>query len=173
MYITADNDVHLAPLQAGDSLFMYHLLTSREWIENIGDRNIREVGDAENYIATLSSMAGSKMWCIRYKNISVGVISILQKDYLPYPDLGFAILKDFQRLGIAYSAASTLIEQYLATSGHATICAVTLLHNLPSRQLCGKLGFAFSGIIEGAGQELAFYVLHLDQKKELQWLPPQ
>lgn len=129
-------------LTENDSEFIFQLLNSMDWITFIGDRNIESLESAKRYIEKVLHTENFDYRVIRVKtsNVSVGIISFIKRDYLPYFDIGFALLPEFYGHGYALEAATCVIEE-CQKAGHETILATVLPSNTKSIRLVTQLGF--------------------------------
>ena len=121
-----------------DAEFIFDLLNSPNWIEFIGDRSIKSIKDAERYIQ--NSLINSyrehgfglyKMVLIE-SNEPIGLCGLLKRATLDHPDIGFAILPEFEGMGYTYEAAKATIEYAHAALSLATILAITSEDNTRS-----------------------------------------
>jgi [ribosomal protein S5]-alanine N-acetyltransferase len=124
-------------------------LNTDTWLRFIGDRNIHSIDDAINYINTGPRKSykehGFGLYLIELKNgsSSIGLCGLLQRDYLDNPDIGFALLPDYERKGYAFEAASaTLLYSKNELLKH-TISAITNISNEKSMKLLEKIGMSF------------------------------
>lgn len=145
-----------------DAAFMHKLMNSPGWLRNIGDRNIKTVGDAGNYIEWMCTTDNAYIWTVTVKetNISIGIITLVKKDYLAFQDIGFAFLPDFEGKGYAYEAAS-LVVIHIEKHNIEAICAVTLPDNLRSITLLQKLGLKLQGPVNVQDEDLLYFFKHL------------
>ena len=159
----------LRELDIQDAQFMFQLLNSPGWIKYIGNRNIKSIKDAEDYIAKgpLVSYAanGFGLYAIELKEskISIGVCGLLKRDYLEFVDIGFALLTDYEAKGYAYEAAHACINYSKEKLNISSFAAITLPTNNRSIQLLLRLGFLFNKnfIFESTNEELQLYTLSL------------
>lgn len=149
----------LLPLSENEKTFMYELLNSDGWLKYIGNRNIRTIEDAERYINNLLSNETSKAWIVKTKetNTSIGIITILKKSYLDYPDLGFAFMPVYMGFGYAYEASMKILDN-LPLHNIETVAAVTVKENFKSGELLNKLGFKYFKTITEGNEELIYYL---------------
>tara|TARA_R110000737_G_scaffold333832_1_gene351752 strand:- start:1350 stop:1706 length:357 start_codon:yes stop_codon:yes gene_type:complete len=87
----------------------------------------------------------------------VGIVTLIQRDYLQSPDLGFALLPAFEKQGYAFEAVSLFLNDFFSVSANKEVHAIILEHNRSSIQLVQKLGFLFSEHIEVNGEQLSLY----------------
>ncbi|MDR5591515.1 GNAT family N-acetyltransferase [Christiangramia sp. SM2212] len=157
----------IRPTSLEDGEFIYELLNSPKWIQFIGDRNIRSVEDAENYISSkmhtqLKKLGFSNNTVIRKSDLKkIGTCGLYDREGLDDVDIGFAFLPEFEKKGYAYEAANELKNAAREEFGLKEISAITLEENKGSRNLLEKLGFEFQEkiMIPNDPNELMFYHL--------------
>ena len=142
-----------------DKSFIFSLVNSRGWIENIGDRNVHSIEDSVNYILKLQNTPDLFYWVVRLKenNVPVGVISFLKRTYLEHFDIGFAFLPEFNGYGYAYEAASAVLTVVSNKAEHATILATTIPENNSSIKLLSRLGLRFERVIQLGDRTIQVY----------------
>lgn len=132
-----------------DAEFVFRLLNSPSWIEHIGDRNIKDLKDAKAYIdsALINSYKKHGFGMLKMKlkkdGSSIGMCGLLQRTFLSDPDIGFAVLPDYERKGYTYEAASAVLQHANEVLGETNIHAFTSLTNAASQNLLLKLGMLF------------------------------
>jgi [ribosomal protein S5]-alanine N-acetyltransferase len=123
------------------------LLNEPSWLENIGDRGVRTLADAEGYIKNNIWAAyrtcGFGLYAVELKPIPmpIGLCGLVQRDFLSSPDLGFALLPDYVGHGYATEAARAVIAYAHATLRIAQLYAIVQPGNERSVSLLGRLGF--------------------------------
>ncbi len=141
------------PTQTEDATFILELLNTPQWLTNIGDRNVKTLKDAENYIAEkmlpqLKKLGFSNNTVIRKSdNKIVGSCGLYKRDGLENVDLGFAFLPEFQKQGYAFESSKKLVEIAFSELDITILNAITTKENIASQKLLVKLGFTFSKII--------------------------
>lgn len=146
-------------LTSADGEFMQMLVNTPGWLEFIGDRNIHSPADADAYINRLLNAPAVqyRVVTLRSGNEPIGVVTLIKKEYLDHPDLGFAFLPEYNGQGYAYEAADAVLTDVLATTNHDRILATTLPANLSSIRLLERLGFRYEREIEPNGEQLRLY----------------
>jgi len=141
------------------------LLNTPGWLEFIGDRNVRDEAGAYAYINKINENPAVNYWtvCLPGKPAPIGVISLIQRDYLDFPDLGFAFLPEFGRNGYAFEAASVLLDHLRAESHYPRLYAVVFPENTASIRLLVKLGFHFERPERLEDREKLLYSLDMSQ----------
>lgn len=152
------NRLLIRPIQETDAAFMLILMNTRGWLDYIGDRHITSLLLAKKYIAGLLREGKSHYFVVLEKDSGkeVGVLSLVQRDYLEYVDLGFAFLPQFHGKGMAFEAASSLMAR--VKDINQTILAVTTPDNTASQALIEKLNFSFLKTIFRHDQPLLLYI---------------
>jgi RimJ/RimL family protein N-acetyltransferase len=74
----------------------------------------------------------------------IGLVGLVKRDYLPEPDLGFALLDAYAGRGLAYEAASAVLPLARA-QGLQRLLAITDPDNRRSIGLLHRLGFELDG----------------------------
>ena len=137
-----------------DAAFILDLLNQPSFIEYIGDRNVRTLKEANDYIESrfLASYRqfGFGMWAVELKEseIPIGICGFVKRDFLPDADIGFAFLAEFERQGYGFETAGAALEYGRNILRFGQILAITSPHNEASEKLLGKIGFKFDKLIE-------------------------
>lgn len=132
-----------------DASFIFELLNTEGWLKYIGDRNIKTVEDAKNYIVKgpLASYQknGFGLWLVVEKatNTSIGLCGLLQRDYFDSPDIGYAFFPNFSKKGLALESAIGVRQFAINHLKINQLYATTTLNNASSINLLKKLGFKF------------------------------
>ena len=153
--------LNLQQLTLEDDAFIFELVNTSGWLTFIGDRNVLSVQDAASYIQRISSSAQINYWVVRIKEslTPIGVVTFIKRDYLDFPDLGFAFLPAYAGQGYAFEASSVVLQHLLETN--ASILATTLAANNTSIRLLEKLGFRYQSAIMNQGTNLLLYRIGL------------
>jgi [ribosomal protein S5]-alanine N-acetyltransferase len=140
-----------------DAPFILKLVNDPDWLTYIGDKNVNNLEDAENYIKygplAMYQQFGFGLMLVELKQSAepIGSCGLLQRDYLDCPDIGFAFMPAFRGQGYAYEAALGIMEE--AKVQHiGRIAGLTALNNEASMGLLRKLGMHFEGVIHNEGQ---------------------
>ena len=127
-----------------DAPFIFELLNEPSWLQYIGDKGIRTLGDAERYIqdgpVTMYSQRGFGLYLVELTRSSeaVGMCGLIKRDTLEDVDLGFAFLSRFWGHGYAYESAAAVMSY---------------------AKMRRKLGFTLERLITatGGGQDVMLY----------------
>ena len=149
-YYTFETErLFLRPTQKEDSAFILKLLNTPKWLNFIGDRDVKDIKDAENYIADrmipqLKKLGFSNYTIIRKSdNNKIGSCGLYDREGLDEIDIGFAFLPEFENKGYAFEATAELKKAASEVFGIKKLSAITLERNKSSRKLLEKLGFIF------------------------------
>jgi ribosomal-protein-alanine N-acetyltransferase len=137
-----------------DGAFVLGLLNEPSFIQNIGDREVRTLEGAREYI-TLGPMAsyarfGFGLYLVELKaaRTPIGICGLVKRDQLPEPDLGYALLPAYHRQGYAAEAAAA-VRDYARDAVRLTqLLAIVNPANDSSIRLLGRLGFSFTALTQ-------------------------
>lgn len=128
--------------------FIVELFNSPGWIEFIGDRNVRNELAARDYIKSIILESYQKHefgpYAVESRETGklVGMSGFLKRDYLEFPDLGFAYLPNESSKGYAVEAASALVSYGFSELKLPTIFSITESRNVRALNMLNKLGFS-------------------------------
>lgn len=150
-YIIETERLQLRPFVLNDATFVIQLLNSEGWLNFIGDRNVHNTAQAEQYLQNGPMLSyevnGYGLWLVQKKDskLPVGMCGILKRETLNLPDIGFAFLPEFTGLGYALEVATATLHYAIETLGLKEIAAITLAANEKSVKLLTKLGMQHKG----------------------------
>ena len=154
----------LRRLVAEDAGFILELFNQPAFLENIGDRGLRTLEDAQRYIldGPVKSYSengfGIYLVELRGSGTPIGISGLVKRDYLEDFDIGFAFHSDFWAQGYATEAARVSLEDGLQTHRLARILAIAAVHNLGSQRVLEKIGLRFERMIRiPNGEELQLF----------------
>jgi RimJ/RimL family protein N-acetyltransferase len=145
--------LRLRPLVDGDAAFMLELLNDAEFIRNIGDRGVRTLEQARQYIRTgpgaSSAQPGFSLNVVELKNSGarVGLCGLLKRDCHPDVEIGFAFLPAARGHGYASEAARAVLDFAIRSLKLTRVVALTAPDNEASIRVLGKLGFRFEQMV--------------------------
>ncbi|MFC6102031.1 GNAT family N-acetyltransferase [Olivibacter domesticus] len=157
--------LNLSEVNFTHAAFIFELLNTPGWLAFIGERNIKSLEDAGNYIQKIQESTIVNYWVASLKEggAPIGIITYIKRDYLEHWDIGFAFLPAYGKLGYAYEAAKRILKEVLKNPFSNYIVATVIQENTLSIKLLEKLGLTFQEEIERDGKLLCLYGKHIDK----------
>jgi RimJ/RimL family protein N-acetyltransferase len=157
--------IRFRALVPADDAFILELLNAPGFLANIGDRGVRDLAQARQYIAQGPEASyvrhGFGLWmiCLREDASPLGLCGLIQRDELEFPDLGYALLPQYEGRGLATEAGRAALAHGFRALGMRRIVAIVTPENHGSRAVLGKLGMRESGHLVKDGKALLVYGL--------------
>ena len=159
----------IKPTNTEDAKFIFEIMNTPKYYKYIGDRNIKSLEDAENYIKNRMLLQYEKVGfgnftiILKSDDSKIGFVGIYLRDGLDIPDIGFAVFEEFEGKGYAFEAASELKKLAKTEFGLQKLSGITVEYNHSSRKLLEKLGLKFQKkfFMEGDPEELMYYETEL------------
>lgn len=139
--------LHIRKFNIGDAPFILELLNTPGWLKYIGDKKVYTLKDAHNYLtsgpleAYANSSYGLMALELLHSSELIGTCGLLKRDYLDFPDIGFALLPEYYRRGFISEASKAILDWYNRTESLSAIQAITQVGNKASIGLLLKMGF--------------------------------
>lgn len=150
-----------------DAAFVFELLNSPKFIQYIGDRGVRSVAEASDFIENRYRQSyrdhGFGLYTVELKTdgTPIGICGFVRRETLPGPDIGFAFLPEFEGKGYGYESAAAMMTFGRKKLGFHGILAITSMDNDASIGLLTKLGFTFERVIESpVGDSIRLFSNH-------------
>ena len=160
MTVLETERLSLRQFTVDDAQFILKLLNEPSFLRYIGDKKVRNLEDARQYIlngpVASYERNGFGLYLVEIKELytPIGMCGFLKRDELPDPDIGFAFLPEFWSKGFAFEAAAALLQDARERLRLGRILAITSLDNDASIKLLQRLGFKFDGVVTlAAGRE--------------------
>jgi RimJ/RimL family protein N-acetyltransferase len=151
--LTTDR-LFLRELATEDAPFILRLLNEPSFLYFIGDKGVRDLDGARQYIVngpvTSYRQNGFGLYLVTRKTdgIPLGICGLLKRESLPDVDIGFAFLPEFWNKGYAFESASAVMDYAKDVLKLTRIIAITNKDNDPSAKLLVKLGLQFDRLID-------------------------
>jgi RimJ/RimL family protein N-acetyltransferase len=163
------NRLVLRWISTDDAEFILELLNEPSWIQFIGDKGVRTLEDARNYILKgpfeMYARLGFGLYLVELKEggIPIGISGLIKRDALEDVDIGFAFLPRFWAKGYAYESASAVMEYGKDVIGLNRIVAITSPNNHSSAKLLEKLGLQFERMVKFSNdsQEVRLFAIEI------------
>ncbi|HDR4708802.1 TPA: GNAT family N-acetyltransferase [Bacillus paranthracis] len=146
-----------------DAPFILELVNDPAWIQFIGNKGVRTLEDATNYIVNgpidMYNKLGFGLYLVERKEdlTPLGMCGLIKRDSLEDVDIGFAFLEEFRSNGYGYESASAVIDYGVQNLGLKRIVAITTIDNIHSGKLLEKVGLQFEKIISDSGEDLKLF----------------
>ena len=144
--------VEMRELDFGDAEFILELLNEEGFIRYIGDKGVRTLADARNYIlqGPMDSYArngfGLYAACL-HDATAIGICGLVKREGLNDPDVGFAFLARYRSLGYASECAAAVLTHAREVLDIEHVVAITSPDNWPSIAVLQKIGLKFERMI--------------------------
>ena len=167
---------------AVDAEFISALLNTPKFLKYIGDRGVKTVEQAGEFIENRYRQSyrehGFGLYAVELRTIdvvaentlptgrvsaletTVGLCGFVRRDTLTAPDLGFAFLPEFERRGYGFESAKAVLDYGREKLGFRHVLAITSLDNHVSGRLLEKLGFVFARTIPMPDGDVKLYNAH-------------
>jgi RimJ/RimL family protein N-acetyltransferase len=144
-----------------DAPFVLTLLNEPSFLQYIGDKKVRTLDDARQYIINGPRASYERHGFGLYRvelagsNTPIGMCGLLKRDELPDPDIGFAFLPDYWNKGFAFEAATAVLTHAREQLRLHRVLAIVNPDKDASIKLLEKLGLRF----ERMNGEVKLYAL--------------
>jgi RimJ/RimL family protein N-acetyltransferase len=144
--------IDLRELDLGDAGYILELLNEPGFIRFIGDKGVRTLADARDYLrqGPMDSYAhngfGLYAACLR-DGTPIGMCGLVKREGLDDPDVGFAFLSRYWSKGYAVESAGAVLAYAVESLRLERVVAITSPDNWASIAVLGKIGFKFERMI--------------------------
>src|SRR5262245_35119246 len=143
----------LRRLSIEDAEFILELVNEPSWLQFIGDKGVRTIEDARDYILRgpmeLYDRYGFGLYLTELKQdgIPIGICGLIKREALKDVDIGFAFLPRFWGNGYAVESAVAVMAYGNSAFGLNRIVAITSPANHRSIKVLERIGFKFEQIL--------------------------
>lgn len=151
--------LYLEEFTINDASFFHELVNDPDWIKYIGDRNIKSIKDAEDYLTNKIIPSyqefGFGFYIVRIKEskLPIGMCGLIKRQWMNYVDIGYAFLSEFRGKGYAIESSFATKKYAKEQLGIHQLAAITDVNNERSGNLLKKLGFEYNRLITYPGEE--------------------
>ena len=151
-----------------DAAFMLELLNTPAWLRFIGDRNVRTVEEAEQYLLNGNIRSyqeygfGFYVVVVKETNESIGICGIKKREGLEDNDIGFGFLPQFIGKGYGHEAASATLDYALNDLKIKRIVAIVDPENVLSITLIKKIGLVFEKMVQLSPKEISLMLFSIN-----------
>jgi len=143
-----------------DAEFIHELLNEPSFIQNIGDRGVRTLSDAEKYLETgpIASYArngfGLYLVVLKESNESIGMCGLIKRDALEEVDVGYAFLPRYWSKGYAIEAMTAVMAYAKNVVRLKRVVAIVDPANHGSIRVLEKAGFRFENMVRLSADDI-------------------
>ncbi|WP_281987544.1 GNAT family N-acetyltransferase [Aquimarina aggregata] len=147
--ILTTSRLSLREFDINDASFILELLNSPNWLRFIGDKGVKTIEDATNYLKNGPIQSylnnGFGLWLVELKgtNTPIGMCGLVNREILDNIDIGFAMLPNYMGLGYGFEIAYATLHYAKSNLKIPKIIAITDTNNIASIKLLTKIGLRF------------------------------
>ena len=149
MHVLDTTRLHLRHFTEQDADWVLRLLNEPSFIDNIGDRGVRDPAAAEAFLLKGPMAAytrdGFSLFAVEEAttHTCIGMCGLLKREFTGEVDVGYAFFPEYGGLGYATEAAAAVIAWGRATKGLVRIVGFVSPHNEASIRVLQKLGMRY------------------------------
>lgn len=153
MRVLATDRLILRTLSTADAEFILELVNEPSWLRYIGDRGVKNINDARDYIlkgpVAQYERFGFGLYLTELKDngTPIGICGLVRRESLKDVDIGFAFLPKYWGNGYAYESAAAVMQYGKSALGLKRVVAVTTPDNHASIKVLEKLGLRYKQMI--------------------------
>lgn len=149
----------LRHLSEEDAPFILELLNTPGFIENIGDRGVRDLDGARRYVSEGPGASYQKygygLWLAALKDTGepLGICGLVKREGLEDADIGYAFVERAWGRGYAREGAAATLDYARDVIGLSKVVAITAPTNTASIAVLERIGMKPAGFILVAGYD--------------------
>ncbi|HEX7868858.1 MAG TPA: GNAT family N-acetyltransferase [Chryseobacterium sp.] len=155
----------IRPISLEDADVILELYNMPNFIKFIGDKNLKTLSNAENYIRNrflpqIERLGfGNYLIVLKEGNQKIGAVGIFEREGLDVVDIGFSVLEKFEGKGLMFEAAQKVKSIGMDEFELKKISAITSKDNFSSQKLIERLGLKFQKYVTlpNEDEELMYY----------------
>ncbi len=159
MKILSTERLTISKITLKDASFLRELMNDKDWIQNIGDREIHSDEDAENHIKERFFKSydefGFGFYVLRLKsnNERIGTAGLIDRDGIEGIEIGYGLLPAYRGKGFAFEATQAIFNYAKNDLMLDKLVAIVNPLNKKSIVLLEKLGLRFEKMVQLPGEE--------------------
>lgn len=158
MIVHETNRLRLRHLSSLDAPFVLELLNDPDFIRNIGDRKVRTLEEASQYVQKNNVASyeqhGFGLYLVESKQgVGLGMCGLLRRECHPHVELGYAFLPAARGQNYAFESAQAVVDHGRTILQLPRIVALTAPDNTGSIRVLEKLGFRFDRMVQWMNAE--------------------
>lgn len=153
-----NDELVIRKMTISDSAFILELVNSEGWLTNIGDRKVHSIEQAAEFIQKVLSDSSKDYYTVVLKqgDTPIGIVSLIQREAYPCPDLGVALLPSFGSRSLAFAACQLILDHLKSSTDLKEIIAVSIDTNKSAHQLLNRLQFVLKNELKAEDDVLVF-----------------
>jgi RimJ/RimL family protein N-acetyltransferase len=154
MNVLTTERLTLRKLSTEDAEFVLALLNEPSFLRYIGDKGVRTLDDARQYILSgpLDSYErngfGLYLAELKESGLAIGICGLVSRPTLPDPDIGFAFLPTYWSKGYAVESAAGVLTYAREALRLQRILAITSPDNQASGRVLERIGFRYVRVFQ-------------------------
>jgi RimJ/RimL family protein N-acetyltransferase len=154
MSILETDRLLLRKITLDDAPFILDLLNQPAFIQFIGDRNVRTLEDAREFISNRYIAAyerfgfGLYLAALKENQTAIGICGLVKRDVLEDIDIGYAFLPQYWSKGYAFECAAAVMKYAKNTLGIKRVVGIVAPDNHGSIRVLEKLGMRFERMVK-------------------------
>lgn len=163
MIVITTKRLILREFETSDSDFIIKLLNTEGWLRYIGDRYVKDLKQALEFIEGRLRPSyvehGFGFYVVELKSTKecLGMCGLVKRDGLENVDIGYAFLPENFGKGYAYESSLAVVEFAKNKLGLKALDSITMSTNKPSIKLLERLEFSFEKNIVMKDEELMLF----------------
>ena len=151
-----------------DAEFIFDLVNQPSFLHFIGDRGVRTIEDARDYIlkGPMDSYErfgfGLYLTALKESRVPIGMCGLIKRESLKDVDIGFAFLPQFWRQGYAYESAAAVLEYGRNRLGLKRVVGIATQDNHGSIRVLEKIGLKFENMVKLPEDDVELKLFGLD-----------
>ncbi|HEY3655724.1 MAG TPA: GNAT family N-acetyltransferase [Steroidobacteraceae bacterium] len=165
MSIIESERLVLRELELNDAPFILQLLNEASFLRFIGDKGVRTLADARDYIEKGPRDSyrrlgfGLYLTSLRDSGVAAGICGLVKRETLADADIGYAFLPQHRSKGYATEAAAAVLAHAKLSLRLDRVVAITSHDNHASVAVLEKIGLVFERTVKltADGPELKLF----------------
>lgn len=151
-----------------DASIILALLNEPSFIRNIGDRGVRTLDEARDYILTRlianyeNHGFGMYLVLVKETGVPAGICGLVKREGLDDVDIGYAFLPQYWSRGYATESALAVKEYAKNTIGLKRLVGITDPTNHKSARVLEKIGLKFEKMVRLAEDDIDLTLYSID-----------
>jgi RimJ/RimL family protein N-acetyltransferase len=152
LQLLATARLNLRTVDAGDAAFYLALLNDPAFVEQLGDRGLRTLEDAQEALLAgpiaMQEARGHSLYVVELRDsgVPIGMCGLIKRDSLDGVDIGYAFLPAWRGQGYAFEAGTAVLG-FAPSLGLRRVLAITSPNNIASNYLLRKMGMRFERFV--------------------------